>query len=124
MADKTARGRFVWHELNTPDTAAAHAFYGKTLGWKSQPWEQDPSYAMFAAGSGPLGGTVSSTEGPSHWLPYLGTTDIEATVRDATRLGGTVKKEITAMPNGGKYAVVVAAHRQGSAAEARRIFLA
>ena len=55
MADKTARGRFVWHELNTPDTAAAHAFYGKTLGWKSQPWEQDPSYSMFAAGSGPLG---------------------------------------------------------------------
>jgi predicted enzyme related to lactoylglutathione lyase len=106
MADKTARGRFVWHELMTPDTAAAHAFYGKTLGWKSQPWEQDPSYSMFAASSGPLGGAVSSTQGPSHWMPYLGTTDIEATVRDVTRLGGSVKKEITDMPNGSKYAVL------------------
>ena len=36
MADKTARGRFVWHELVTPDTSAAHAFYTKTLPWKTR----------------------------------------------------------------------------------------
>jgi predicted enzyme related to lactoylglutathione lyase len=106
MADKTARGRFVWHELMTPDTSAAHAFYTKTLPWKTQAWEQDPSYSMFAAGSGPIGGTMASTEGGAHWMPYLGTTDIEATVRDATQLGATVKKDITSMPNGGKYAVL------------------
>ena len=26
MADNTVRGRFVWHELMTPDTSGAHAF--------------------------------------------------------------------------------------------------
>ena len=43
MADNTVRGRFVWHELMTPDTSGAHAFYGKVLGWKTQPFEHDPS---------------------------------------------------------------------------------
>jgi len=49
MADQSVRGQFVWHELKTPDANAAHAFYGKAIGWKSQPWEEDSSYVMFAA---------------------------------------------------------------------------
>ena len=59
MADNTVRGRFVWHELMTPDTSGAHAFYSKVVGWKTQPFEHDPSYQMFAAGSGPIGGSVA-----------------------------------------------------------------
>jgi predicted enzyme related to lactoylglutathione lyase len=104
MADKTVRGRFVWHELMTPDTSGAHAFYSKALGWKTQPWEQDPSYSMFAAASGPLGGAVALPTGTPHWLPYIGTTDIDATVQKATSLGGRVVKEITTLPTGSKYA--------------------
>src|SRR4051812_6721690 len=67
MADKSARGHFVWHELLTPDADASHGYYAKVLGWKSQPWEQDPSYKMFAAPTGPLGGTASNSEGPARW---------------------------------------------------------
>ena len=79
MADNTVRGRFVWHELMTPDTSGAHAFYSKVVGWKTQPFEHDPSYQMFAAGSGPLGGSVQDSGAP-HWLHYIGTNDIDATV--------------------------------------------
>jgi predicted enzyme related to lactoylglutathione lyase len=104
MADKTLRGRFVWHELMTPDAAASHGFYSKALGWKTQAYEQDPSYSMFAAASGPLGGTVTSTGAP-HWLPLIGTTDIEGVVRQATELGGTVAKDIGAA-GGGRFAVL------------------
>lgn len=104
MADKTVRGRFVWHELITPDTAGAHGFYSKVLGWKTQAWEQDPSYSMFAAASGPLGGSVAQTAGTPHWLGYIATDDIDATVQKATSLGGSVHKEITTMPTGSKYA--------------------
>jgi predicted enzyme related to lactoylglutathione lyase len=113
MADNTVRGRFVWHELMTPDTSGAHAFYGKVVGWKTQPFEHDPSYQMFAAGSGPLGGSVAQTSGTPHWLHYVGTPDIEATVQTAKSHGASVTKEITSIPNGGKYAVL--ADPQGAA---------
>lgn len=106
MADNTVRGRFVWHELMTPDTSGAHAFYSKVVGWKTQPWEHDPSYSMFAAASGPLGGSVALPSGAPHWLHYIGTPDIETTVQQAKSRGGSVTKEITSMPSGGKYAVL------------------
>ena len=31
MADATAKGRFVWHELITPNAAGAHEFYSKAV---------------------------------------------------------------------------------------------
>src|SRR5262245_5602166 len=80
MADNTVRGRFVWHELITPNGAGAHEFYGKTIGWKKQGWEQDPSYQMFTASSGPLGATVEKRDAVPQWLAYVGTTDVDATV--------------------------------------------
>jgi predicted enzyme related to lactoylglutathione lyase len=105
MADKTVRGRFVWHDLITSDTAAAQAFYTKTLGWRTQAWEQNPSYSMFVAGSGPLGGSeaVGSGDKP-HWIAYIGTPDIDATVQKATSLGATVVKPVQSLPNGGRFA--------------------
>ena len=107
MADNTVRGRFVWHELMTPDTSGAHAFYSKVLGWKTQAFEHDPSYQMFAAGSGPLGGSVAQASGTPHWLHYVGTPDIDATVQAAKSRGGSVTKEVTSIPSGaGKYAVL------------------
>ena len=53
------RGRFVWHELYTPNPAGAHEFYAKAVGWKSEAWEQDPDYVMFQAPSGPIGAPVT-----------------------------------------------------------------
>jgi predicted enzyme related to lactoylglutathione lyase len=89
----------------TPDAAAAQGFYSKVLGWKTQAWELDASYTLFVANSGPIGGTSSET-GPSQWISYIGTDDIEATVRQAQELGGIVTKPITSMPNGGRYALL------------------
>jgi predicted enzyme related to lactoylglutathione lyase len=107
MAEKTVRGRFVWHELMTPETAGAQAFYSKVLGWKSQPWEHDSSYILFVAASGPVGGAMAQSNGAPHWLHSISTDDIEATVREATNRGGSVLKEITEIPGGmGKYAVL------------------
>lgn len=106
MADKTVRGRFVWHELITPEAAGAHAFYAKALGWKTQTWELDPSYTMFVAASGPLGGSVQRPSEPARWLPYLGTEHIEGTVDQARSLGARVLTDVTVMPSGGKYAVL------------------
>jgi len=106
MADATVRGRFVWHDLLTPNPAGAHEFYGKVLGWKKQAWDQDPSYQMFAAPSGPIGGAVDARAVTPHWLPYIGTTDVDATVETATGLGARVLSAAEQLPNGGRYATL------------------
>ena len=107
MADATVRGRFVWHDLMTPNPAGSHEFYGKTVGWKKQSWDQDPGYQMFAAPSGPIGGTVEARALTPHWLAYVGITDVDATILAATQLGGRVQTAPTSLPNGGIYAVLV-----------------
>jgi predicted enzyme related to lactoylglutathione lyase len=106
MADNTVRGRFVWHELRTPNPAGSVEFYAKAVGWAEQPGAPDPSYLMLAAPSGPIGGAVEHRAGTPQWLPYIGTTDVDATVEAAERLGAKVETQPTALPNGGRYAVL------------------
>jgi len=106
MTDKTVRGRFVWHELMTPDASAAHSFYSKTLGWKTQASEQVADYTMFTASSGPLGGSVALPAGAPHWLAYIGTPDIDATVARARELGAKVIKDVEDIPGMGRYALL------------------
>jgi predicted enzyme related to lactoylglutathione lyase len=113
MADASVRGRFVWHELSTPNPAGALEFYGKTVGWRNEAWEQDPNYLLFVAPTGPVGATVEARNGTPQWLPYVGTADVDATVEAATRLGASVTTPPTAIPNGGRYAVL--ADPQGAA---------
>ena len=107
MADGSVRGRFVWHDLQTPNPAGAHDFYGRVLGWNKQAWDQDPSYLMFAAPTGPLGGAVETRNATPQWLAYIGTTDVDEAIAAATALGGRVLTPATALPNGGRYAVLV-----------------
>jgi hypothetical protein len=110
MADNTVRGRFVWHELMTPNGEGAHDFYSKVLGWRTESWEQDPSYRMFAAPTGPLGASVEQRTGVPQWVPYIGTHDVDETVAAATRLGATVTSPPASLPNAGRYAVLVDPH--------------
>ena len=102
MADKTSRGRFVWHELMTSDSVAAYGFYTKTLGWKTITHE-GAGHTSFAAPSGPLGNASHLDGGASRWIAYIGTTDLEQTLSDATDKGATVAKSITSVPGGGRY---------------------
>lgn len=125
MARVPVSGRFVWHELLTPNAAGAHEFYAKTLGWEQQPWEADASYVMFKARSGPVGATVESKSATPHWLPYISTRDVDSTIEAAGRLGGRVETPATPLPNGGRYAVLVdpqgapfGIHGAGDAADA------
>jgi predicted enzyme related to lactoylglutathione lyase len=110
MADQNVRGRFIWHELETPESERAHEFYSEVLGWKKQAFEQDPSYSMFAATTGPLGGSVALRYDRPGWLPYIGTDDIERTVDEAERLGASLLQDVTPIPNGSEYAILADPH--------------
>jgi predicted enzyme related to lactoylglutathione lyase len=106
MADSTARGRFVWHELITPNAAGAHEFYSQLAGWRKQGWEHDASYSMFVAPSGPLGAAVERRDATPQWVAYVGVPDVDAAVATASRAGATVLTPPTDIPNAGRHAVL------------------
>lgn len=112
MSNADIRGRFVWHELMTTDTDAAAAFYSKVVPWKTQDSGM-PSYTLWMAGKTQVGGLTglpsdgSNSSTPPHWIVYVATPDVDATVAEAERLGGKVLKSATDIPNMGRYAVLI-----------------
>ena len=111
MSNADIRGRFVWHELMTTDTDAAAAFYSKVVPWKTQDSGM-PSYTLWMAGKTQVGGLTglpsdgADSSTPPHWIVYVATPDVDATVAEAERLGGKVLKSATDIPNMGRYAVL------------------
>lgn len=111
MAEIDVRGRFVWHQLLTRDIPGAKTFYAKLANWKSQTWPLDPNYTVCQAGDVPTAGMMPFTpevpaEAPPHWLPYIGTRDVDATAEAAVRAGGSILKEPADMKGAGRYAVL------------------
>jgi predicted enzyme related to lactoylglutathione lyase len=112
MADNTGRGRFVWHEMMSPDPKASTAFYQKLVGWSAQPWDQDPSYTFVLMGARPIGGMMKlpdeakSMGTPPQWVCYIGTPDVDATARQAKELGGQVHKAPSDIPTIGRFAIL------------------
>ena len=96
MPTTSDRGLFVWHELNTTDMASAEQFYSQLIGWKTTPWEPNPDYKIWTAGREQSAGLYLLHDQPNvvtpppHWLVYIGTADVDATVRQAVELGGKV----------------------------------
>jgi predicted enzyme related to lactoylglutathione lyase len=112
MPTTSDRGLFVWHELNTTDIAAADAFYSELIGWKSKPWDPNPSYKVWTLGREGRAGLYQIHEVPNvvtpppHWLNYIGTPEVDATVRQAVELGGKVVTPAADVPRVGRMAVL------------------
>ncbi len=109
MSNAEIRGRFIWHELLTTDTAASAAFYQKVLPWRTQPSSM-PGYTIWMAGQTQIGGLMAlpaeAPGAPPHWLLYLGTPNVDATCAQAQALGAKVHKPATDIPNVGRFAVL------------------
>ncbi len=116
MSDDALKGRFVWYELLTSDPDAATGFYTELIGWGTAEWgEGENPYVMWTTDETPqgsIGGVIPLPEeakkagAPPHWLPYVGSLDIEATVSEAQKLGGKVMVPLTEIPTVGRFAVL------------------
>jgi len=109
MSNADIRGRFIWHELLTTDTAAAAAFYPKVLPWRTQPSSM-PGYNLWMAGQTQIGGLMAlppeAAGTPPHWLIYVGTPSVDASCSQAQGLGAKVLKAPSDIPNVGRFAVL------------------
>lgn len=108
MADPTGRGQFVWHELMTTDTKSAGEFYSKIMGWKSKPWAEDRSYTLLQMDGRQMAGLMATqTPGaPPSWLTYIGTPNVDETVKQAGALGAKVHKAPSDIPTIGRFAIL------------------
>jgi predicted enzyme related to lactoylglutathione lyase len=104
MADNM-RGRFIWHELMTPDPKAAASFYGKVVGWQPKPYDKNPDYTMLNYGGKGMGGILKH-DTPRQWLPYIATPNVDSTAREAVQLGGGVVKPAADIPDIGRFAII------------------
>lgn len=111
----TIRGRFLWHELLARDVDTAIGFYPAVGGWTvaSMPSPEGlGTYTMLMNGDAPQAGIhpfpkEALAEGASPlWLPYIGTEDVDATLRDAVAAGATVLMSAKDLPTVGRIAVL------------------
>ncbi len=107
------RGRFVWFDLNTTDEKAAQAFYTSVAGWGVDQWDMGGAiYYMWMVGDDNIGGMrefppAALEQGAHpHWLGYIATEDVAATVKQAESLGATVMMKPTPIPTVGTFAVL------------------
>ena len=113
MSLESPRGRFVWHELMTSDPPAAQPFYTQLTGWSTQLWDGGPTpYTMWMNGETAVGGLMQLPDAakqqgaPPHWLAYIATPDVDATVADALSRGGRVLHEPFDIETVGRVAVL------------------
>lgn len=113
MSPTDPRGQFIWYELLTNQPESAISFYTKLIGWGVQQFEGgDTPYTMFTTDDFPMAGVMQLPEeavasgAPPHWLPYIGTDDVDATAEKTTSLGGQILVAPQDIPSVGRFAVL------------------
>ncbi|MGN6563604.1 MAG: VOC family protein [Thermomicrobiales bacterium] len=94
-------------EFASNDPTATSKFFADLFGWQLQ-HAPEFDYTMFRAEGGPGGGFVKADGAQSNTgdtLVYVGTDDIEGTLRQAESLGGKVIMPKMEIPNTGWFAI-------------------
>jgi predicted enzyme related to lactoylglutathione lyase len=112
MAQGSIHGKFVWQELTTEDPATAVSFYSKVVGWHAHPNAAHPSYTEFGIGSSHSAGMMPLSDDSraagvrSHWLAYVGVSDVDASVASAQQLGAKVVHAAQDIEHVGRFATL------------------
>ncbi len=97
-------GHGNWHEIITPDPAAALAFYGKLFGWtltRSMAMGPDMTYHLIGWNGLEIGGSFApNPPAPAYWKPYFGTDSTAAAVIRVPKAGGRILHGPDEVPGG------------------------
>jgi predicted enzyme related to lactoylglutathione lyase len=105
-------GAMIWHEVYTRDVNKARAFYERVMSAEARRLDAPGiDYWTFHRGPRLIGGVMQMTaqfppEIPSHWNTYFAVTDVDASAKRLTALGGTVQAPPFDTPYGRMTAVV------------------
>lgn len=103
-----SRGRWVWHEVMSTDTAKVRSYYEGLFGWTGKEMDMgDGPYVMWSAGEQPVVGMMAAQGGaPSHWMSYVDVGDVDAAVAKVPKLGGEVVVPAFDIPSIGRTSMV------------------
>lgn len=101
-------GKFVWHDLLTPDKETAKNFYAALFGWT---FNESGNYTVVLNKGKAIAGIVeleadSEQKQNARWLGSLSVADLENATTAATSAGGVVHEGPEALENRGRYALV------------------
>lgn len=107
----TLPGKFVWHNLITPDAEAAREFYSAVFGWELETMA-DGAYTTASRGGRALGGIVdaSKQDNPprsSVWLAGVSVPNVDDMVSQAVGAGAKQIMAPTDIPDVGRIAVII-----------------
>jgi len=101
---------FVHIELNSNNVAKAREFYSRLFDWRLEDVPMGPgmTYTMIKTGDDKTGGGMwQNPVGPgSIWITYVAVDDLEASLAKVKEFGGTVKQDITEVPNMGRFSLI------------------
>lgn len=107
-------GTPIWFELVTQDQSAAADFYAALFDWRMQtsPAPEHGGYVIAAAPDGDrIAGLMTPPPGmddmPTGWSIYFHSRDLDATLAQATALGGRVIVGPLPIPHVGRFAVLL-----------------
>jgi len=105
-------GEVCWTELATSDVHSAKKFYAELLGWQFTDYDMgDSTYTMIKAKNDEFGGMWhipkdQQEQCPPHWMSYILVEDIDATLKQAQKLGATIVKPVTQAGDMGLFIII------------------
>jgi len=113
--DRNGMGKANWNELATSDQAVGNAFYADVFGWDypdrmTMPEDMGDYVFVDVAGTR-IGATMKAMpDGPTGWLFYFRTPDIDDTAAKVSANGGTVVMGPHEVPGGDRIIVAIDPH--------------
>jgi hypothetical protein len=108
-------GRIAWFDISTTDLARSKVFYGKLFDWQFTP-VQGTDLAVEIVAGGTAIGTLRVAEGKIsafNGVVYVQVTDIQASCKKATELGGTIPPGFPFNLSDGRGAIALVADPAG-----------
>jgi predicted enzyme related to lactoylglutathione lyase len=105
---ETYPGKFIWHDLVTPDARLAGEFYEQLLGWKI---EYQEHYAVIRNGDKLIGGILQLDPADGHdregvWIPSVSVADVDAAAELVKSNDGVILKGPVDMDRRGRAVLI------------------
>jgi predicted enzyme related to lactoylglutathione lyase len=105
---QTYPGKFIWHDLLTPDPLSAGKFYEKLFGWQIEYREH---YAVVRNGDKLIAGILQVEPADGHardgvWIPSVSVADVDAAASLVTANGGMILKGPVDMDQRGRAVLI------------------
>lgn len=112
MSQANTVGSVGWMDLTVPDADRVRDFYREVVGWTASDVSMGAysDYCMHPPGGDPVAG-VCHARGvnagiPPVWMIYITVADLDASVANCQKLGGTVVGSIRDMGSYGRMAII------------------